>query len=62
MRVVHTLLEIVITWGLYPQLLHGVGLPLAQRIKSGYSNRGMERVKSWYTSILAHISTPVSLQ
>jgi hypothetical protein len=50
MRVVHTLLEIVITWGLYPQLLRGVGLPLAQRIKSGYSNRGMERVKPLYTS------------
>ncbi|GAB5590431.1 hypothetical protein Unana1_05331 [Umbelopsis nana] len=39
MRVVHTLLEIVITWGEYPQLLRGVGLPLKQRVKSGYSNR-----------------------
>jgi hypothetical protein len=43
LRVVHTLLEIVITWGLYPQLLQGVGLPLSQRIKSGYSNKGRER-------------------
>ncbi|KAJ2956554.1 hypothetical protein NQZ79_g7601 [Umbelopsis isabellina] len=39
LRVVHTLLEIVVTWGLYPQLLQGVGLPLSQRIKSGYSNK-----------------------
>jgi hypothetical protein len=42
LRVVHTLLEIVVTWGLYPQLLQGVGLPLSQRIKSGYSNKGKE--------------------
>jgi hypothetical protein len=40
LRVVHTLLEIVITWGEYPQLLNGVGLPLKQRVKSGYANRG----------------------
>lgn len=40
LRVVHTLLEIVITWGEYPQLLSGVGLPLKQRVKSGYANRG----------------------
>jgi hypothetical protein len=62
MRVVHTLLEIVITWGLYPQLLRGVGLPLAQRIKSGYSNRGMERVKPLYTSRLPHISAQMFFQ
>jgi hypothetical protein len=40
LRVVHTLLEIIITWGEYPQLLNGVGLPLKQRVKSGYANRG----------------------
>lgn len=60
MRVVHTLLEIVITWGLYPQLLRGVGLPLAQRIKSGYSNRGMERVETLvYFKISSHLNSNV---
>jgi hypothetical protein len=47
LRVVHTLLEIVITWGEYPQLLNGVGLPLKQRVKSGYAKRGTIVIVYW---------------
>ncbi|EXX51541.1 uncharacterized protein OCT59_008288 [Rhizophagus irregularis] len=36
LRLVHTMLEIVITWGVYPCLLPGVGVPLSRRTKSSY--------------------------
>ncbi|KAI8583639.1 hypothetical protein K450DRAFT_222092 [Umbelopsis ramanniana AG] len=68
LRVVHTLLEIVITWGEYPQLLNGVGLPLKQRVKSGYANRGFvsnsptqqEAEKSLDIGHLSHIMTELT--
>ncbi|CEI97266.1 hypothetical protein RMCBS344292_11402 [Rhizopus microsporus] len=34
LRLIHTLLEIVVSWGFYPCLLPGVGLPLSKRVKS----------------------------
>ncbi|CAI2174947.1 13312_t:CDS:10 [Funneliformis geosporum] len=36
LRLIHTMLEIVITWGVYPCLLSGVGVPLSRRTRSGY--------------------------
>ncbi|KAI9269341.1 hypothetical protein BY458DRAFT_490142 [Sporodiniella umbellata] len=39
LRLVHTLLEIVISWGLYSFFLPGVGVPLSKRVKSGYTNQ-----------------------
>ncbi|GES83351.1 transport and Golgi organization protein 6 homolog [Rhizophagus clarus] len=36
LRLVHTMLEIVITWGVYPCLLPGVGVPLSRRTRSRY--------------------------
>ncbi|KAG0743984.1 hypothetical protein G6F57_001082 [Rhizopus arrhizus] len=38
LRLVHTLLEIIISWGFYPYFLPGVGVPLSKRVKSGYTN------------------------
>ncbi|KAI8388768.1 uncharacterized protein BYT42DRAFT_561154 [Radiomyces spectabilis] len=38
LRLIHTLLQIVISWGLYPCFLPGVGVPLSKRVKSGYTN------------------------
>ncbi|RIA90280.1 hypothetical protein C1645_770394 [Glomus cerebriforme] len=37
LRLVHTMLEIVITWGVYPCLLSGVGIPLSRRTTSRYT-------------------------
>jgi hypothetical protein len=42
LRLVHTMLEIVITWGVYPCLLPGVGVPLSRRTKSRYIQNGMD--------------------
>ncbi|KAF9288858.1 hypothetical protein BGZ68_010490 [Mortierella alpina] len=33
-RMIHTMLEIVVCWGIYPCLLQGVGMPLNRRIRS----------------------------
>ncbi|KAF9109228.1 transmembrane and coiled-coil domains-containing protein 7 [Mortierella sp. AM989] len=33
-RMIHTMLEIVVCWGIYPCLLPGVGLPLNRRVRS----------------------------
>ncbi|KAF9576079.1 hypothetical protein EC968_000146 [Mortierella alpina] len=33
-RMIHTMLEIVVCWGIYPCLLPGVGMPLNRRIRS----------------------------
>lgn len=38
LRLIHTLLQVVVSWGLYPHFLPGVGVPLSQRVKSGYIN------------------------
>ncbi|KAI8068543.1 hypothetical protein BC940DRAFT_367058 [Gongronella butleri] len=38
LRLVHTLLQVVISWGLYPYFSPGVGVPLSKRVKSGYTN------------------------
>ncbi|KAI8141137.1 hypothetical protein BJV82DRAFT_620981 [Fennellomyces sp. T-0311] len=38
LRLVHTLLQVVISWGMYPYFLPGVGVPLSKRVKSGYTN------------------------
>ncbi|KAI9264163.1 hypothetical protein BDA99DRAFT_508593 [Phascolomyces articulosus] len=38
LRLVHTLLQVIISWGIYPYFLPGVGVPLSKRIKSGYTN------------------------
>ncbi|KAI8082954.1 uncharacterized protein BX664DRAFT_361234 [Halteromyces radiatus] len=38
LRLVHTLLQVVVSWGIYPCLLPGVGVPLSKRVKSGYTN------------------------
>lgn len=42
LRLVHTMLEIVITWGVYPCLLPGVGVPLSRRTKSSYIQNGID--------------------
>ncbi|KAF9211136.1 transmembrane and coiled-coil domains-containing protein 7 [Podila verticillata] len=33
-RMIHTMLEIVVCWGIYPCLLPGVGMPLTRRVRS----------------------------
>ncbi|KAF9348787.1 transmembrane and coiled-coil domains-containing protein 7 [Mortierella sp. AD094] len=33
-RMIHTMLEIVVCWGIYPCLLPGVGMPLNRRVRS----------------------------
>ncbi|KAJ8655234.1 hypothetical protein O0I10_009102 [Lichtheimia ornata] len=38
LRMVHTMLQTVISWGMYPCFLPGVGVPLSKRVKSGYTN------------------------
>ncbi|KAI7853572.1 hypothetical protein BDC45DRAFT_510575 [Circinella umbellata] len=38
LRLVHTLLQVIISWGMYPYFLPGVGVPLSKRVKSGYTN------------------------
>jgi len=40
-RLIHTLLQVIISWGFYPCFLPGVGVPLSKRVKSGYTNHGM---------------------
>ncbi|KAI7881469.1 hypothetical protein K492DRAFT_236651 [Lichtheimia hyalospora FSU 10163] len=40
LRMVHTMLQTVISWGMYPCFLPGVGVPLSKRVKSGYTNHG----------------------
>ncbi|KAI7865080.1 hypothetical protein BDF14DRAFT_1101534 [Spinellus fusiger] len=40
LRLIHTLLQVVVSWGLYPCFSSGVGVPLSQRVKSGYINHG----------------------
>ena len=40
LRLVHTLLQVIISWGMYPYFLPGVGVPLSKRVKSGYTNHG----------------------
>ncbi|EPB91501.1 hypothetical protein HMPREF1544_01632 [Mucor circinelloides 1006PhL] len=37
-RLIHTLLQVIISWGFYPCFLPGVGVPLSKRVKSGYTN------------------------
>ncbi|CAG8437765.1 15274_t:CDS:10 [Acaulospora morrowiae] len=45
LRLVHTMLEIIISWGIYPCLLPGVGIPISRRIRSGYiQNDFLEKV------------------
>jgi hypothetical protein len=39
-RLIHTLLQVIISWGFYPSFLPGVGVPLSKRVKSGYTNHG----------------------
>ncbi|CAG8609952.1 584_t:CDS:2, partial [Scutellospora calospora] len=36
MSLVHTMLEIVISWGIYPCLMSGVGIPISRRTRSRY--------------------------
>jgi hypothetical protein len=43
-RLVHTLLQVIISWGFYPCFLPGVGVPLSKRVKSGYTNHGKHLV------------------
>ncbi|ORX49189.1 hypothetical protein DM01DRAFT_1325961 [Hesseltinella vesiculosa] len=38
LRLVHTLLQVAISWGLYPYFSPGVGVPLSNRVKSGFTN------------------------
>ncbi|KAG0180118.1 transmembrane and coiled-coil domains-containing protein 7 [Apophysomyces sp. BC1021] len=38
LRLIHTMLQVIISWGLYPCFLPGVGVPLSKRVKSGYTN------------------------
>ncbi|KAF9199682.1 hypothetical protein BGZ49_010174 [Haplosporangium sp. Z 27] len=33
-RMIHTMLEIIVCWGIYPWLLPGVGMPLNRRVRS----------------------------
>ncbi|KAG0347662.1 transmembrane and coiled-coil domains-containing protein 7 [Podila humilis] len=33
-RMIHTMLEIIVCWGIYPCLLPGVGMPLTRRVRS----------------------------
>jgi hypothetical protein len=40
-RLIHTLLQVIISWGFYPCFLPGVGVPLSKRVKSGYTNHGI---------------------
>ncbi|CAG8577005.1 7166_t:CDS:10 [Ambispora leptoticha] len=37
LRLIHTMLEIVVSWGIYPCLMPGVGIPLSQRSISGFT-------------------------
>ncbi|CAG8478966.1 12155_t:CDS:10 [Ambispora gerdemannii] len=37
LRLIHTMLEIVISWGIYPCLMPGAGIPLSQRSISGFT-------------------------
>ncbi|KAI8878263.1 hypothetical protein K501DRAFT_258909 [Backusella circina FSU 941] len=37
-RLIHTLLQVIVSWGFYPCFLPGVGVPLSKRVKSGYTN------------------------
>ncbi|KAK9764475.1 hypothetical protein K7432_007976 [Basidiobolus ranarum] len=36
LKVVHTLLEVVVIWGIYPCLQDGVGVSLSKRVRSGF--------------------------
>ncbi|KAG9303568.1 hypothetical protein G9A89_018464 [Geosiphon pyriformis] len=36
LRLVYTMLEIVTSWGIYPLLMPGVGIPISQRSRSGF--------------------------
>ncbi|KAF9935954.1 hypothetical protein BGZ67_002852 [Mortierella alpina] len=38
-RMIHTMLEIVVCWGIYPCLLPGVGMPLNRRIRSNIAQK-----------------------
>ncbi|KAG0029265.1 transmembrane and coiled-coil domains-containing protein 7 [Podila clonocystis] len=38
-RMIHTMLEIVVCWGIYPCLLPGVGMPLTRRVRSNIVQR-----------------------
>ncbi|CAG8442592.1 10650_t:CDS:2 [Acaulospora colombiana] len=47
LRLVHTMLEIVVSWGIYPCLLPGVGIPISHRTRSGYiQNEFFEKMTS----------------
>lgn len=39
-RMIHTMLEIVVCWGIYPCLLPGVGMPLSRRVRSNIVQKG----------------------
>ncbi|KAL1915629.1 uncharacterized protein VTP21DRAFT_6388 [Calcarisporiella thermophila] len=41
LRVVNTLIEIVVIWGVYPSLLPGVGVPISMRSQSAYASRDL---------------------
>jgi hypothetical protein len=53
-RLVHTLLQVIISWGFYPCLLPGVGVPLSKRVKSGYTNHGKFSAIIHPTILLIH--------
>ncbi|SAL97650.1 hypothetical protein [Absidia glauca] len=42
LRLVHTLLQVVVSWGMYPCFVPGVGVPLSKRVKSGYTNHATD--------------------
>ncbi|KAG0208180.1 hypothetical protein BGX33_006408 [Mortierella sp. NVP41] len=38
-RMIHTMLEIIVCWGIYPCLLPGVGMPLNRRVRSNIAQK-----------------------
>ncbi|KAF9971509.1 hypothetical protein BGZ73_005539 [Actinomortierella ambigua] len=40
-RMIHTMVEIVVCWGIYPRLLPGVGMPISHRVRSNVVQQEM---------------------
>ncbi|CAG8567531.1 1282_t:CDS:10 [Funneliformis mosseae] len=61
LRLIHTMLEIVITWGVYPCLLSGVGVPLSRRTRSGYIQNELLQDLSTVEKMIKNKKTSFSL-
>ncbi|KAG0045824.1 transmembrane and coiled-coil domains-containing protein 7 [Gryganskiella cystojenkinii] len=58
-RMIHTMLEIVVCWGIYPCLLPGVGMPLDRRVRSNIVQKELFSGRSQPQPIKGVVDTPV---